>query len=197
LTKLHGTLTQALSATHDYWEPLQEAYDWVLRTAHILGDEQASGDLVRVRLSALTQTLNQTLHGPLAAAKQHFLKVTHSYWPGLFACYDDPDLPRTNNGLEQFFGAFRYQQRRVSGRKQAGAALVTRGAARLLAATATRSRPVTAEELAAVDLVDWHTLRQELQTHRQRRVNHRRFKRDPQRYLQDLEERFLQSRLPS
>jgi hypothetical protein len=51
--------------------------------------------------------MSQTLHGPLATAKQHFLKVTQSYWSGLFACYDDPELPRTNNALEQFFGSFR------------------------------------------------------------------------------------------
>lgn len=30
-----------------------------------------------------------------------FRKVTASYWPGLFHCYDHADLPRTNNELEQ------------------------------------------------------------------------------------------------
>jgi hypothetical protein len=39
--------------------------------------------------------------GLLAAAAAHFAKVTASYWPGLFCCYDVPDLPRTNNALEQ------------------------------------------------------------------------------------------------
>ncbi|GHP00487.1 hypothetical protein KSF_105340 [Reticulibacter mediterranei] len=30
-----------------------------------------------------------------------FRKVTMSYWSDLFHCYDLPDLPRTNNELEQ------------------------------------------------------------------------------------------------
>ena len=46
-----------------------------------------------------------------------FLKVTQSYWPGLFHCYDVADLPRTNNDLEHCFGAVRYSERRASGRR--------------------------------------------------------------------------------
>src|SRR5262249_40652127 len=33
--------------------------------------------------------------GLLASAAAHCAKVTASYWPGLFCCYDVPDLPRT------------------------------------------------------------------------------------------------------
>ncbi len=36
--------------------------------------------------------------GALAPAVAHFLKVTASYWEGLFQCYQVADLPRTNNG---------------------------------------------------------------------------------------------------
>ena len=50
--------------------------------------------------------------GRLAEAFAHFRKVTRSYWPGLFRCYDVADLPRTNNDLEQFFGSYRYHERR-------------------------------------------------------------------------------------
>ena len=50
--------------------------------------------------------------GGLAEAFDHFRKVTRSYWPGLFRCYDVADLPRTNNDLEQFFGSYRYHERR-------------------------------------------------------------------------------------
>jgi hypothetical protein len=48
-----------------------------------------------------------------------FRKVTASYWPGLFHCYDVPDLPRTNNDLEHYFGSARYAKRRATGRKSA------------------------------------------------------------------------------
>ena len=94
-----------MAETATLWPGLAEAYDWEFRTAHILGDECAPGDLVRDRLAGRTTALAGTLTGPLAAAKRHFLKVTASYGPGLFWCYDVPGLPRTNNALEQFFGA--------------------------------------------------------------------------------------------
>lgn len=34
--------------------------------------------------------------------------MSASYWPGIFHCYTVPDLPRTYNELEHFFGAARY-----------------------------------------------------------------------------------------
>ena len=54
--------------------------------------------------------------GSLATGIDHFLKVTRSYAPGLFHCYDIESLPRTNNDLEQLFGSWRHHQRRCTGR---------------------------------------------------------------------------------
>src|SRR3712207_9435478 len=65
--------------------------------------------------------------------------------PGLFHCYAVPDLPRTNNGLEQLFGSQRYHERRATGRKAASPAAVLRGEVRLIAATATRLCPPRAD----------------------------------------------------
>ena len=48
--------------------------------------------------------------GELTTAIEHFVKVTRSYWPGFFHCYDLSGLPRTNNDLEQFFGSHRYHE---------------------------------------------------------------------------------------
>lgn len=190
-------IDRALAETASLWPAVAEAYDWVFRTAHTLGDVGAAGDLVRDRLAGLTGALAGALGGPLAAAKRHFLKVTASYWPGLFWCYDVPGLPRTNNDLEQYFGAVRYHQRRATGRKQPGPALVVRGAARLIAAAATRHGAFTAADLAAADPAAWAGLRAELDQRRERRVDHRRFRRDPDRFLRDLEASFIQSRLPA
>jgi hypothetical protein len=49
-------------------------------------------------------TAQQATLGALAPAVDQFLKVTASYWPGLFHTYAVPGLPRTNNALEQYFG---------------------------------------------------------------------------------------------
>jgi hypothetical protein len=51
------------------------------------------------------------------AAMGQFLKVTRSYWRGLFAYYEVADRPLTNNDREQFFGSYRYHERRCRGRK--------------------------------------------------------------------------------
>lgn len=133
----------------------------------------------------------------LGGAVAHFLKVTRSYWAGLFPCYEVADLPRTNNALEQLFGAHRYHERRASGRKGASPALVLRGAARVIAAAATRERPYTARELATARREDWQRLRQELDTRRQRRTERTRFRRDPQAFLNQLEQKLLKPTLPT
>ena len=186
-----------MAETAALWPAVAEAYDWVSRAAHILGDTGAAGDLVRDRLGGLTGAMATTLDGPLVAAKRHFLKVTASYWHGLFWCYDVPGLPRTNNDLEQFFGSVRYHQRRATGRKQPGPALVVRGMARLIAAAATRHGSFTAADLAEADPAGWAHLRRELDQHRARRADHRRFRRDPDRFLRELETLFVQSGLPA
>src|SRR5207245_10603954 len=76
--------------------------------------------------------------GPLSAAISTFLKVTTSYWPGLFQCYDVADLPRTDSELEQCFGSVRYSERRASGRRGAIAGLVVRGPVRVVTALCLR-----------------------------------------------------------
>jgi hypothetical protein len=123
--------------------------------------------------------------------------VSRSYWPGLFACYDTPGLPRTNNDLEQSFGSHRYHERRATGRKAAAPALVLRGSARLVAALATRQRAYTAADLAKADRDGWRQLRGALNERRQRRVERGRFRRDPEGYLRQLEQRLIQPGLPS
>jgi hypothetical protein len=134
---------------------------------------------------------------PLESAVHHFVKVTDSYWPGLFVCYTRPDVPRTNNELEHLFGSVRYHERRASGRKGTSPALVLRGQARLLAAAATRQRGFTAAELSRADRGRCEQLRRQLEARRQRRVQRRRFRRDPQAFLHQLEAQLLQSVLPA
>ena len=115
----------------------------------------------------------------------------------MFHCYDVPDLPRTNNDLEHVFGAHRYHERRASGRKGACPTLVVRGSARLLAAVATRLAPYSAADLASANLGDWRRLRAALAQREHARVQQRRFRRDPQAYLDNLENRLVKLLLPT
>ena len=134
--------------------------------------------------------------GGLAPAVGHFLKVSRSYWWGLFHCYEVEDLPRTNNALEQLFGSYRHHERRVSGCKVASPALVLRGSARILAAVATRQRPERLPDVKGADRARWAELRATLAERRQRRVERRRFRRDPEGYLRQLEAKLIRLILP-
>jgi hypothetical protein len=197
---LRKLLRAGLEATATLWPAIALMYAWVWRAAHILGDEgpnQAAA--ARRQLGGLLGAVvrHSVRLGPLAGAAAHFVRVSRSYWPGLFHCYEVADLPRTNNDLEHLFGSHRYHERRASGHKGASPCLVLRGQARLLAAAATRQRCYTAEELSAADRDRWEQLRRELEARRQRRVQRRRFRRDPEAYLQQLEAQLLQSVLPT
>jgi hypothetical protein len=181
------------------WPAIRLAFGWVHLAAHILGSEGSGAAAVRQRLAGLLGALacHKDKVGPLASAVGHFLKVSRSYWPGLFHCYEVADLPRTNNALEQLFGSYRHHERRVSGRKVASPALVLRGSARVIAAVATRQRPERVKELIRADRAAWAELRAELAERRQRRVERRRFRRDPEGYLRQLEAKLLQPSLPT
>lgn len=198
LTRLETILRDGLRATGGAFAPVHLAFGWVHRAAHILGQIDLGAAAVRARLSGLlgAMTRHRDAVGELGDAVDHFVTVTRSYWPGLFACYDTAGLPRTNNDLEQAFGSHRYHERRATGRKGASPALVLRGAAKLVAGLATRRREVTASDLAGADRVAWTQLRAELETRRERRAERWRFRRDPDAYLNALENKLIQSRLP-
>ena len=179
---------------------MRAAYEWVKRVATILANAQeGDGNGVkrhcRALLGAMARHQNRSTP-PLAAMLAHFRKVTRSYWPGLCHCYDLAELPRTNNDLEQFFGAYRYHERRTTGRKGASPALVMRGMVRMAACAATRLRPFNGEELAPDNLQEWKALRHQLESRRQQRVHRSRFRRHPDAYLTALEKQLLQLILP-
>jgi hypothetical protein len=196
---LKSLLARGLEETAPLWADVRVGYHWVQQVADILRNEaQRAGTAVRRRLGGLlgAMTRYQDAAGTLAPALVHFRKVTRSYWPGLFPCYTLPDLPRTNNDLEQFFGAYHYHDRRTTGRKVASPGLVLSGSVRLVAAAATRLRPFSAEELAPEDVRAWQALRQERETRRHQRTLRRRFRRAPVSYLAKLEADLLQLILP-
>jgi hypothetical protein len=199
LQRLKTAVRRALEVAGAAFAPLFLAFGWVHQAAHILGQVELSGAAVRTQLGGLLGAMrrHRASVGELGSAVDHFLKVSRSYWPGLFACYDTADLPRTNNDLEQAFGSHRYHERRVSGRKGASPSLVLRGSAKLIAGLATRTREVDAADLAAADPVHWQRLRAELEERRQRRVQRRHFRHNPCGYLKDLENKLDQSRLPA
>jgi hypothetical protein len=193
-------LTKGLTETASLWSDVQQGYAWVRRAAHILtNDEKQNAGQVRQTYERLLAEIEQAPSSSeaLTMMLSMFRKVTASYWPGLFHCYDHADLPRTNNELEQYFGSAHYHERRTTGRKQASPGLVVRGAVRVVASVASRLHPFSGPELCPTDLTQWRTLRSELNhRHEARRVQYR-FRKSPERYLAALESKLIKERLPS
>jgi hypothetical protein len=196
---LRAILTKGLEATEAQWPDVRVAFGRVYRAAAILRNKKgldAAGVRRRYRGLIAAIARHQRASGRLAGAFDHFLKVTRSYWPGLFRCYDVAELPRTNNELEQFFGSYRYHERRCSGRKVACPGTVVRGSVRLVAAAATRLRTIEVADLVPSDLAAWRELRDSLERRQGLRTLGRRFRRDPGAYLRSLEESLIKMVLP-
>lgn len=199
MKRLRAVLAKGLEATASAWPEIREAFGWIHRFAAVLANKpglDAAG--VRRRFDGLlaATTRHGAFRGGLAEAFAHFRKATRSCRPHLFACYDVADLPRTNNALEQFFGSYRYHERRCSGRKVSCPGTVVRGSVRLVAAAATRLRPIEAADLIPSDLAAWRSARGSLERRQAVRTLGRRFRRDPDAYLRSLEGLLINQVLP-
>lgn len=191
---------KALAETAELWRPIQTAFRWVHAAAHVLqNDDGADKGTVQRRFGRVLQNIGLVKGrlGELTEPLNHFLKVTRSYRRGLFHCYEKPNLPRTNNDLEQLFGQHRHHERRATGRKRAPLSLVLRGSARLVAGVATRLRPYTADDLVLRDTAPWRQLRSSIRQRFALRAQGLRFRRDPASYLAQLEQRALKRSLLS
>lgn len=173
---------------------MRQAYKWVYAVAEILDNpDNLDHSTVRRRLSGILGAMQrwQSSTGNLETAVAHFLKVTRSYWSGLFHCYAIPGLPRTNNDLEHFFGRYRHLERRITGRKATSRSLVLRGSARLVAAVVSQQKTFNPAELLPSDLQSWYRLRTQMEARCHQRRRQLRFRRNPTAYLEELEQRML------
>jgi hypothetical protein len=199
LTRLRRLVANGLAESAARWPPIRRAYGWVHRAAGLLANaNDEPGSMVQQQLAALLAEMRQEQDtvGALGPAVAHFLKVSASYWPGLFYCYEVAGVPRTNNDLEQVFGSARYHQRRASGRVHATAATVVRGAVRIFAVLAARLWRFRESMLWHPNLNRWRQLRESLDQRQAARCQQARFRKDPAAYLARLEATFLKSGLP-
>lgn len=200
LARLDKLLLRGLTRTASLWPRIRTAYEWVHAAAHLLSNEEGLSvlELRRAYRELLAEmSPHRQAEGTLSSAVAQFLKVTKSYWKGLFQCYKVAELPPTNNDLEHYFGSARYHERRASGRKAASPALVVRGSVRIVAAVATRARTFEAADIRPRDPEKWRTLRSTLERRRTTRRAQLRFRREPATYLAKLEEQLLKQALPS
>ena len=188
-------LTKALSRTAELWPPIKSAYALVYQAAHILANhEQQTGGQVRQTYLAWIKHMQEQKAslGVLSTAIDHFVEITENFAPGLFECYDVPDLPGTNNDLEHCFGVARAHERRATGRRGAIPGVVVRGSVRLMAVVVSKQEDLQAADLQPSDYRRWRELRSQLQYRQEARRQQFRFRKAPAAYLATLEAQLLE-----
>ena len=195
LESLSQGIERALSPFAGDYQDLEQGAGWLRDIADILdppSTSQVSGEQVAQQLRTYLDDLGRLpdLSSRLDAFRQHLDKVSLSYWPGLFYCYDLQGLPRTNNGLESHFRDTQRQLLRTTGQKgQTRRALQRTGAWELL------PRPSSeAQRLAVLRQVPRTDLEKEQQRFRQHQERFRLHTRSVQRanaQLDKLRQRWL------
>jgi hypothetical protein len=122
LLALHHGLQTALQSAQATYSIVREAANWLEHIATLLDPEQTptrSGIQVCQDLFAYLAKIqaNRFRDPMLRNSFRIILKITRSYAPGLFHCYDVPGLPRTNNDRESDFRALGRRLLRTTGQK--------------------------------------------------------------------------------
>ena len=121
-----------------------------------------------------------------AAIIDHIIKRTRAWAPGLFPCYEEPAIPRTDNGLEQYIGVLKRQRRRTTGHKAVAEYITRHGAYAIFY----DSEETAEETLDRFRQVSTKAFREERERFRAAQAGQRRirsFRRDPDGYLHHLE----------
>jgi hypothetical protein len=172
LVQLYQGLQSALSPFAQTYQDLQQGAAWLRDIAYILeptslqvrkGDEVA--DQLRGYLDAIQR--QSDVSPVIYDFSLHLDKVSRSYWPGLFHCYEMPALPRTNNEIESHFRDTGRQILRITGQKGLTARTLQRqGAWELLPRPATEAKLL--DGLSQIPPEDLAQERQRFAGHRDR-----------------------------
>lgn len=194
LVQLQQGLRAALQIAQTDYTLLRQAADWLEHIADVLDPADKplrSAEQVQKTLFAYLETIktiSDTQPG-LQPFFQTIQKTTLNYAPGLFHCYDIPDLPRTNNARESDFRDLNRRLLRTTGQKGLTRRIIQRsGAWELL------HRPVSLQDtIRAFNRVAPHNFKEERQRifqHRDRFRLHTRSAKQSHLQLAKLEQRW-------
>jgi len=122
LAQLYQGLQSTLSPFAQAYQELRQGAAWLRDIAYILEPSTAQPPSAAHVAGQLRGYLDTVLRLPnvtptLYEFGLHLDKISRSYWPGLFHCYDVPSLPRTNNDLESCFRDTRRRLLRTTGQQ--------------------------------------------------------------------------------
>lgn len=106
------------------------------------------------------------------------LATSKIFAPKLFACYDHPNLPRTDNGLEGVFRDTRRHERLITGHKSTARRTVRDGPHLLPALQRARHETPTLDQLSRLSPTVWRKNLADLREARRRYDRPRRLRRD-------------------
>jgi hypothetical protein len=191
LAHLYRGLRSSLFHFAQTSKAFQQGAAWLRDIAYILEPTTTQAPRGEQGAEQLRGSLDTMLHLPHVTPafyefRLHLDKVSRSYWPGLFHCYDVPGLPRTNNALESRFRDTQRRLLRTTGQKGLTQRTLQRqGAWELLPRS-----PTEAQVLDAV----CHTPPEDLAQERQRFAAHRERFRMQSRSLRQTQAQFDQLR---
>jgi hypothetical protein len=153
-----------------------------------------SGAIVKRRLLSFLENQSSEASNPgrgayLRGFVKNAMKVTLSYFPGLFHCYDDPGIPQTSNEIEHLFGTGKRVLRKCSGRKTTANGPGTSGGTAFLVAVALHglfTEAAVAELLKGYDPKAYLRLRKEKENNESSDSQRRKCARNPDRYLKNI-----------
>lgn len=122
LLTLYNGLATSLKSAQATYKVLRQAADWLEHISAILDSDcspHRSGQQIHQELfTYLDQIQSAPFCDPMLRNSFNIiLKITQSYAPGLFHCYDVPGLPRTNNDRESDFRELGRRLLRTTGQK--------------------------------------------------------------------------------
>ncbi len=194
LAQLQQGLLAALQIVQTNYTLLRQAADWLAQIADLLdptGKSSRSAAQVQQTLFAYLEQIKIISNSKpgLQPFFRTIQKTTLSYAPGLFHCYDMPDLPRTNNDRESDFRDLNRRLLRTTGQKGLTRRILQRsGAWELLHRPASLKDTILAfNHVAPQDFMDE---RQRLRQHRDRFRLHTRSAKQSGLQLANLEQRW-------
>jgi hypothetical protein len=149
--------------------------------------QQVEAQLARIETALTTGQLAAWLRPALT----HLVAVLRRLGDGLYHCYDVPDLPRTDNAMEQFYRRVKACERRITGHRRSDQFVMRVGAGAVYAVAADADgEAALLRQIAGVGATAWQAERASLRAHQARQTTMRRFRLRREAFLTGLEARW-------
>lgn len=121
----------------------------------------------------------------------NLFRYSKGFWRGLFTCYDHYYIPRTNNGLEQFFRQTKACHRRITGLRNWNTYIIRNGEMIVLVNDALRQEHVISR-LRSVSYDAYKARKIQWDQRLSSVIQRKQFNRNPDEYLNALEQKWVE-----